>query len=668
MINSNYMLNKATILTLAIVVLSCYSFNKNEKYKVFDSSTDSLQIRYMLQRLNDQFEKRREAVEESLSSKEALLKRQNQLKKWYKNIVGKLPERNDLNTIVTKEKEFEDYKIQWVAFESQPDHHVTGMLYLPKKGNVPYPAVYIPCGHNVNGKGSEMYQKAARLFVTNGFVVLQGDPVCQGERMQYLNDEGKPATVGRMLMHEILGQKLMLTGSNTLIHELWDNVRCLDFLEQHPLVDKNKLAVAGNSGGGTQTTYLVAFDERVKVATPSCYIATTEKKFNTIGSQDGCQQVWGEGKVGAEEQDFLFMAAPKPIRILSAEQDFFNKEGAIAAYKELKRVYGVLGVPEKIDQIFCNEKHGWHKPLREASVQWCKKWLLNDDSPVSEPEDIGCYIELDDIWVTNTGQVLTYFENERSVSDIIRERLTDCEVSREKFLNNHSKGEIIAKVKELIGYEEVLNNPMFEKIDELSEEGFTVEKYLIQRESGKDFKLPCLLIKSKEQVTHSISVVFSEFGKESLFENGIIEREIKEGKTVLALDVSNTGELKNKSESKYDNKEFWVGKLPLYEGKTLLAYRTEDIIIGLNFIKGILNDISDIKLISQGFTGPAAIHAAVINGDVSEVALNNAIKSWDEMAASEYSSDQIGNIVPNVLNYYDLNDLVELVKEKVRVN
>ena len=45
-----------------------------------------------------------------------------------------------------------------------------------------------------------------------------------------------------MLMHEILGEKLMLTGSNSLLHELWDNVRSLDFLEQQLVVDKNKIA------------------------------------------------------------------------------------------------------------------------------------------------------------------------------------------------------------------------------------------------------------------------------------------------------------------------------------------------------------------------------------------------------------------------------------------
>ena len=87
-------------------------------------------------------------------------------------------------------------------------------------------------------------------------------------------------------MHEFFGQALALTGSSTLEHELYDNIRCIDFLEQHPSVEKDRIAVVGNSGGGTQTTFLVAYDRRIKAATPACFIATTEKKMVTYGLGD----------------------------------------------------------------------------------------------------------------------------------------------------------------------------------------------------------------------------------------------------------------------------------------------------------------------------------------------------------------------------------------------
>jgi cephalosporin-C deacetylase-like acetyl esterase len=656
------------IISAAIMFFLCLTIKAQQNdYKVYEGITDTLQNAYFLHRLDEQFDLRREKFNESLISSEAVLERKKQMQEWYKNIIVKLPPKTDLKIITTKKEEYKDYTIEWVAFESQPNHHVTGLFYLPKNSKPPYPAVYIPCGHSFNGKASETYQKAARLFAMNGFAVLQADPICQGERLQYLDEKGKPITPEKTHMHEILGQHLMLTGSNSLIHELFDNIRCLDFLEQQPLVDKTKLAVAGNSGGGTQTTYLAAFDKRIKVAVPSCYIATTEKKFNTIGSQDGCQQLWGEGKAGVEEQDFLLMAAPTPIEILSATEDFFNKDGAKAAYEELKKAYTVLGVPEKVKQVFAEGTHGWQKSLREESVRWCKKWLMNDDSPIVEPDDIGFFENEKDCWVTASGQVLTTFKNEKSVADISRERVVECRNRRKVFQSTKSGEELINKIKEVIGYEEPLNNSSAKLINSFEDDKCKVEKYLLNRDSKYDFSLPAILFIPKEKREENNAVIIvNENGKLDEIQKGNrIKSELEKGNIVLALDVCNTGELKDKREAHYDNKEFWIAKLPLYEGKTLLAYRTEDIIIAKNFLEKKLKPQS-INLISAGFIGPAALHAAVFAEDFSKVEIINSIKSWEEVASSNYSSDQLGNIVPDVLNYYDLPDLLKLIpKTKV---
>lgn len=652
------------IFLLLLFVCMNITAQSDSLFNVYSSNTDKIQMDYLLQRLGKQFDNRREDVKESLKSKSSLLERQKDLRKWYKNILPIFPEKSPLNIIITKSKEYDDFTIEWVAYESQPNHHVTGLFYIPKKFNAPFPAVYIPCGHSIIGKGGETYQKAARLFARNGFIVLQADPISQGERFQYLDEIGQKITEERMLMHEILGQKLLLTGSNTVVHQLWDNIRGIDFLEQHPLVDKNKIALAGNSGGGTQVTYLVAFDDRIKVATPSCYIATTEKKFNTIGSQDGCQQLWGEGEIGIEEQDFLMLAAPKPIRILSAEQDFFHKDGAKIAFNELEKVYNVLGEENKIDQVFCDDKHGWHKPLREASVQWCKKWLMNDDSPVIEVEDTTIFKIDSSYQVTATGSVLTFFKNEKTVSDLTRERVIVSKKNRASYLRNISEETLKNKVIDLIGFEEPNYEVKYELVDKINIKGYDAEKYLITREKDSSFKLPAILLLPKaKQSVHNLTIIVSEFGKTSTLNDSIAFKELEQGRAVLTLDITNTGELKNNRLPKYDNKEFWIGKLPLYEGKSLLTYRAEDIIISCDFVQEIFNkQISTLNIISIGYTGPAALHAAFINEKINKIELKKSIRNWEYVANSDYLSDQLGNIVPDVLNYYDLPDLIKYMK------
>lgn len=641
------------------------SFDESQ-FKVIQGKTDTLQNAYLLEKLNAQFDKRREWVNESLKSVESLESRRQQLKQWYLDKIGELPPKTALNPVVSGKIDMKQYTIEKVTFESQPNHHVTGLFYLPKKGKAPFPAVYIPCGHSYNGKGAETYQKAARLFALNGFAVLQADPVSQGERFQLLDESGKPATGGGTMMHELLGEAQLLTGTNTLINELYDNIRGLDFLEEHPKVNKNKLAVAGNSGGGTQVVYMVGYDDRIKVATPSCYLATSEKKFNTIGSQDGCQQLWGEGAMGIDEQDFLLMASGIPIRLLAAKQDYFSFDGVKIAYADLKRHYKKLGVAEKIDMVFTDAKHGWSQPLREASVQWCKQWLMNDPSVVKEPQNIGWFENDSLIWASNTGQVLSSFEGEKSVIDLNKERLVKCTENRIAYLSSNSQEETVENIKKLIGFEEA-TSCQFDIIEEVTMEGYSVTKVLLKRKI--DFGIPALLFKPNNLDKNRTTVIIAnEKGKTvDLQPGGLIEKALNNGQMVLSIDVSNTGELEDGRKVHYDNDEFWIAKMAIYEGKTLMTYRAEDIFMGIQFLENHL-DVSkgNIEIVATGRMDAAALHAAVIHRNISKVTLIDSTTDWTKQASSYKSKNQVANVVPNVLNYYDLRDLPDMIpKTKV---
>jgi len=662
-------INLTILILMGVIVVGCqtpaliqFPETVDEgKFEVLKGKTDSLQFVYLLKKLNTQFENRRKLVDESLQSIEALKSRQTNLKQWYIEKVGKLPSRTPLNSIVSGKIDMKEYTIEKVTFESQPNHHVTGLFYLPKNGKAPFPAVYIPCGHSYNGKGAETYQKAARLFALNGFAVLQADPVSQGERFQLLDEAGKPATQGGTHMHELLGEAQLLTGTNTLINELYDNIRGLDFLEAHPKVNKDKLAVAGNSGGGTQAVYLVGYDDRIKVATPSCYLATTEKKFNTIGSQDGCQQLWGEGEMYIDEQDFLLMAAGIPIRLLAAEQDYFNINGVKTAFADLKRHYKKMGIEEKIDLVTTDTKHGWHKPLREASVQWCKQWLMNDAREITEPDDIGWFENDSLIWATKTSQVMSSFEEEKSIIDLNKERLALCNENRKTFLADNSTEAIVAQIKNIIGFEESIAD-QFEVIEEMDMEGYSITKLLLKR--SDDFGLPALLFKPDNLGgKNSVVIVVNENGKTpDLQPNGVIEKALNKGQMALSIDVSNTGELKDNQKSQYDNDEFGVAKMAIYEGKTLMTYRAEDILMAIGYLENLsVVDKDNVEIISTGRTDAAALHAGIIGQNIKKITLINSSTDWIKQASSYASTNQLANVVPNVLNYYDLTDLPSLM-------
>src|SRR5690606_8902254 len=65
-----------------------------------------------------------------------------------------------------------------------------------------------------------------------------------------------------------LGASLFNIGETLMGMQLTDNVRALDFLCSLPMVDTQRIGVTGASGGGNQSMWLAALDERIKAVVP----------------------------------------------------------------------------------------------------------------------------------------------------------------------------------------------------------------------------------------------------------------------------------------------------------------------------------------------------------------------------------------------------------------
>ncbi|MFH1717258.1 MAG: acetylxylan esterase, partial [Planctomycetota bacterium] len=243
---------------------------------------------------------------EQRTTPEQIAEYQKRLHEQFIEAIGGLPERTPLNPQVTGVVQREGYRVEKVIFESLPRHYVTALLFLPsgQESNPPYPGVLVPCGHSSNGKAHDAYQTMGALLALTGMAALVFDPIDQGERSQLLS--ALPRLAGTRA-HTMLGVSSILLGRNTASFEIWDGMRAIDYLQSRPEVDPARIGCTGNSGGGTQTSYLMALDERIVAAAPSCYITGFERLLDTIGPQDAEQNIYGQIAFGRDHADYLMM-------------------------------------------------------------------------------------------------------------------------------------------------------------------------------------------------------------------------------------------------------------------------------------------------------------------------------------------------------------------------
>lgn len=348
----------------------------------------------------------------SAAGRADLAARQKYVKEKILASIGGLPAiRSPLNARVTKSFSRDGYRVENVIYESLPGFYVTANLYVPTTGQAPYPALLGVAGHSANGKASATYQHVWISLARRGFVVLAFDPPGQGERSATFDEETGASRIGIGVAEHIMeGTQCLLTGHHFARYEIWDGIRSVDYLISRSEVDPNRIAVAGNSGGGTQSAYLAVLEPRLAAIVSSCYMTSWEQLWDKPGAQDAEQVFPGFLRDGLDFSDFALAAAPRPFMMTTAIQDFFPIAGARKTYDEIKRFYRAFDVEAKAGYFEYDDTHGWSKPRREAAYRWLEKWLKGKDDPgieaplVTEPEE--------NLYATATGQVRTSLAGE----------------------------------------------------------------------------------------------------------------------------------------------------------------------------------------------------------------------------------------------------------------
>ncbi|REA60683.1 hypothetical protein DSL64_14185 [Dyadobacter luteus] len=612
---------------------------------------------YLMRDVHAQYVHRNEQFQKALSSAKSMEAYREKVRSSYKNIAGSFPSKSSLNAKVIARKQFEGYSVENIVFESKPGRLVAANLYLPEATG-PVPAVMLLAGHGMAGKASE--QRAAITLVQNGMAVLAVDPIGQGERVQLLDDAGKPATRGATTEHTLLNAGANLTGTSVAAMEYWDNHRALDYLETRKEIDPTRLGCIGSSGGGTQTTYILGLDDRIKVAVVCSYVSKRERVLELNGPSDGCQHIPYEGREGLEIGDFLLMFAPKPLLIMSGLYDFVDYWGAQQTFSELNAAYAVLGQKEKVGMFTAETGHGMPRPKREAAASWFRQWFFQDKKSVQEMA--ANTVPEKELWTGATGQLLKDFPENVSIpaENSIESKLLASR--RAAFLKQNDKV-IREKVQELLGLTENKNPVSAEPTGTVAARNYTLNKY--QLVSAGEMPVPVLVIYPEQTSKNdNVVILLNEDGKsEVMRDEKSLEAFVNRGDIVVLADLRGKGETTDPAElndTKYWNKEYRNAMISMHIGKPIMGQRVTDIHSVVAFVKNESRMKGrNVVLRANGVYGPAAVHVAYLNTDIHSAEISGSIKSFDEIVSNPLQRDVYSNVLYGVLKYYDLKDLAE---------
>jgi hypothetical protein len=238
--------------------------------------------------------------------------------------------------------------------EVEPQMSLPFYLLKPMPAPGPLPLVLTPHGHNHPHLYAGIYHdEAQRQHIAQG----DRDIAVQAVKQGYLaiapttRGFGDTRTENDLQKQHLSSCRIqlmhgLLVGRTAIGERVWDIERLIDWALVNLPVDPARIAITGNSGGGTTTLFAAACDERIAVAMPGSYFCTFVDSIGSIHHCD-CNYVPGLLTLG-EMHDVAGLIAPRPFQAINGVNDeIFPIAATRRAYAGLRQVYQVLGVADR---------------------------------------------------------------------------------------------------------------------------------------------------------------------------------------------------------------------------------------------------------------------------------------------------------------------------------
>ncbi len=573
---------------------------------------------------------------------------------------GPFPEKTPLKPRITGTIEHGSHRVENIIFESRPGFLVTANLYLPKGRTGPFPGVIGTCGHSNNGKAEKAYQSFAQGLARQGYACLIYDPISQGERLQYPDENLKSKIRPGVGEHLYGGNQQFLVGDFLGTWRAWDGIRALDYLLTRDEVDPQHLGVTGNSGGGTMTTWLCGVEGRWTMAAPSCFVTTFRRNMENELPADTEQCPPRALSLHLDHADFLAAMAPKPVIILAKERDFFDARGAEEAYARLKRIYSLLGAEDNISLFIGPSYHGFSQENREAMYGWFNRATGAGDGH-DEPEII---IEKDAaLTCTPEGQVAAL--GSRPIHDFTREKSQRLAKQRQPLEGE----ELQSAVRDVLKLPAIEGTPDYRILRSGASRGYPT-RYAITYAVETEPEIQAIVYRLSKEPIHSrpfrgkkraVLYVSHHSADVELREEPLIGEvlDAEPASAFFTCDVRGIGDSmpdtcgRNSFLQPYGCDYFYaVHSLMLDE--PYVGRKTFDVLRVIDWLASFGH--REVHLVGRGWGSIPATFAALLSPNVKQVTLKNALTSYADIAESETYNWPLSSFLPDVLAKFDLPD------------
>jgi len=276
-----------------------------------------------------------------------------------RQLVGRMPQRVPLQVKWAEREQTPLFTRHKIYVRSERNYWVPAYYFVPKGAAKKTPAVVCLHGHSgvmpyiregtrqEKAKSRQDSLDYAVYLAEHGYITIAA--VVRGWNE---TRHKPPHSCDRLTL------SLFLVGRTPVGLRCWDASRLIDFLQTQEVVDAEKIAVAGLSGGGMLACFLPALEDRIKAAMIGGYFCTFRESIYSI-HHCICNCVPGVME-WVEMSDIVACCAPKPVLIIAGTKDsIFPIDATRRAYRKLARTYKLLGAADKLDKDFFDGPHAW---------------------------------------------------------------------------------------------------------------------------------------------------------------------------------------------------------------------------------------------------------------------------------------------------------------------